>query len=436
MADSGCSSGTAASSSATAARSAVSQATRVASAPSSASSARSVSAPSVAGPVRLVRSRCRTPCSVTRWRVVSLPSVPRAPVTRTVPEVSIGRVSCTGGAGSVPRTRLGANAVPDRTASCGAPVPRAVARASAVSVPAPVPGSRSSSTKRSGCSVWAVRSSPQTEAATGSGASPPSPVRTAPRVTTTSRAAEKRSSASHSRRVARTEENSACTRPGTSPDGSSAPPSGTGRSTVAGTVSPMSDSDSYEVGGLPAPSRAGRSPRVSWPRMPQGVEGEGVACGGSGCQRTWNSGSSVRAPIARSSRRATGRTVSASTVATCPPAASHRVSVSASCPRAVSRARRTDAPAAWISTPLHEKGSRASGSAPVGGRSSPGTTACSTASNSAGCRMYCSACSTSGCGRRTSAKISVPQCSPSRRHTARSPWKCGPYSSPRSAISA
>ena len=53
-----------------------------------ASSATSSAAPGAPGPRRLVSSRCRTPCSVTRCRASSAPRVPVPPVISTVPSGS------------------------------------------------------------------------------------------------------------------------------------------------------------------------------------------------------------------------------------------------------------------------------------------------------------------------------------------------------------
>ena len=126
---SGWSAGTSASSAARASRSATSQAATVTSAPSAVSSVASSAAPGASGPRRLVSSRWRTPCWVTRWRATSAPSAPVPPVISTVPSRRMPRRASRRRV-RAPATARGAgtSSAPSRTASCGSPEARAAGR--------------------------------------------------------------------------------------------------------------------------------------------------------------------------------------------------------------------------------------------------------------------------------------------------------------------
>ena len=99
--------------------------------PSAASSARSSAAPAAAGPRRLISSRWRTPCAVTRCRATSAPSAPVPPVTSTVPSVASRRGARSAGiGGDAPATawwrpgRAGAPDPPSRSAAAARRWPR------------------------------------------------------------------------------------------------------------------------------------------------------------------------------------------------------------------------------------------------------------------------------------------------------------------------
>ncbi len=154
---------------ASASRSATSQATTSTRASSSATSS---AAPGAAGPRREVSSRCRTPCTATRWRASAAPRPPVPPVISTVPSGS----SATGSASAVARARRGTSATPSRRATSGSPVARTCDRAAWISAH----DSAYTSTIRSGCSACADRTRPGTPAWPGvspvTSTSVPSPV--------------------------------------------------------------------------------------------------------------------------------------------------------------------------------------------------------------------------------------------------------------------
>ncbi len=257
---SGCASGIAAMTAARAARSDTSQATAVASAPRSRSSARSSEAPGASAPLRLVRTRWRTPYAFTRCRASRLPRAPVPPVTRTVPRGCGARgpgLSSAAERRAAARVRRGTKTLPARTATCGSSRAITSARASAeASV-----SSRSARTRRPGCSDCAERTSPQAAAAARSTSSPSTD--TAPRETTASVADANRSSSSQERTRARSSWAAPCRSP-----------SGMPTATTSGT-------------GCPGSARASQSPGAD--------SGSGAgrrSAAGAGVQLTANSESS------------------------------------------------------------------------------------------------------------------------------------------------
>ncbi|RPK55138.1 hypothetical protein EES42_42635 [Streptomyces sp. ADI95-17] len=152
-------------------------------------------------------SRKFSPAACTATRIWPLPRPSRAcgwgsrPRPSRVPLFSLSsrQAGTPGGGSSAPsrpaRTNRGAYTVRPRRASCCSPVSSAVRRAGASSA---YGSSASSRTNRSGFSDWAERSRPHTGAAARSGAAATSPSGpTAPLVSTSSRAASNRGSASH-----------------------------------------------------------------------------------------------------------------------------------------------------------------------------------------------------------------------------------------------
>ncbi len=272
----GCSSGMRVSSVARASRSAMSQGVRVTVAPRSVSSVTSSAAPSASGPRRLVRSRWRTPWAVTRWRATSAPSPPVAPVTRAVPSGSRAGASVPVGA---TRASRGTRIVPVRRTSWSSPEASAAGSARQESSSS----SRSRRTNRPGCSAWTDRTMPHSGACTRSSASGP----VARRVTTTSRAVAKRSSASHvwsSSRAAWTVSRTADSAP------SAAVPGANGTSTVP--ARPASSSAAATCAtGWPASASASARAAPSWPRTTRLPGLVAVAVTGSSGQLTRNSAS-------------------------------------------------------------------------------------------------------------------------------------------------
>ena len=259
--------------------------------------------------------------------------VPLAVTSRRVP----GRG---GGSGVSTRASLGTRISPSRRASCGSPVASADGSArQEESRP-----STSRRTNRSGFSVCAERTSPQSGAAArpaGSVTSSSGPA--APWVTTTSRDAANASSASHSRSTPSRPWTFAATADARSPGGV-----GPGGRTTYGAGSSRAAARS----GYAAGASSGACSPISAHRMAGSPAGTGV-------QPTRKSApvrGSARGPRV-SCRRDTGRRVSASIVATGRPAPSATRTETVPGPVRVSRTRAADAPEAYSRTPPNANGS-------------------------------------------------------------------------------
>ncbi len=265
----------------------------------------------------------------------------------------------------------GASTAPARTATCGRSAARA--RASIRSSDS----SASTSTNRPGFSDWAERIRPHTAACTGSGRSA-SPVATAPRVSTTSRA---------------------------SPDQ---------RCTAASTRSSTarrSDRTSPSASGARSTTTSGAG--LSAARSYGDHDGDGGSSGTATGVHSTRCSAAVAVSPAASWSRSTSRITSASAVSTAAPVVSATSTDMPFSPRGLSRTRAAVAPVACRETPDQEKGNAAEPSSPAA------TAACSAASNNAGCSPNPSGVTVSG--RATSANTS-----PARRHTRRRPWNTGP----------
>lgn len=202
----GCSAGTAARSSPSRARSATSQAATVTVAPRPVSSASSSAAPGACGPLLLTSSSRSTPCAVTRCLANSLPSVPVAPVIRTVPPGLPRSGASAGASGAATRASRGTLTCPALMAHCGSPSARACgsARCEAGSP------SRSTRVNRPGFSDCAERIRPHTVACATSSTSSSAVAPTAPRVTKTRRVYANRSSSTRIWASARTRAAAPC----------------------------------------------------------------------------------------------------------------------------------------------------------------------------------------------------------------------------------
>ena len=238
--------------------------------------------------------------------------------------------------------------------------------------------STSASTKRPGCSDWALLSRPHTAAWATSGES--APTATAPRVATSSREPVTRSSASQR-----------CTSSSAAVAAARAEPSAGG--TVATTTS-----------GAPSAS-ASSSSASSTTRAVAPVAGTGT-------QSTVNSERGALSSRAWS----TGRTASAPIDTTGAPVSSTASSRSAESPAATERTRSRVAPGRPSRTPVQLNGIRCPSSPSV----SRITPLCRAASNRAGWMPYPSLPAASGSS--TSAYVRSPS-----RQAARTPWKAGPY---------
>ncbi len=345
-------------------RSETSHASTITSAPSSRN------ADTSAVPVRETSSSSRTPCSATRCRATSCPRPPVPPVISTRPD-HVSR-----SAGSAARASRAASTTPSRIASTGSSVVNACSTAPAEASAK----SRSTSTKRPGCSDWADRTRPRAAAAARSSPS------TAPRVTNASRPEGRDTnswiSANTREHVERT----------------SVPATGT--SVRSASVS------SETTGPAASDSTSGPSTATVCSANPAGSS--------TGAHSTRNNES--RPVPASSSSTGTGRVCRASTDATGAPVASATaISIEPSSPRD-SRTRTAEAPEACRDTPCQENGSPPRLIDPR----SPNPAACMPASSNAGCSPNAPPSTPSGSATSAYTTPSPP------RHTARRPWKTGP----------
>ncbi|RGC64960.1 hypothetical protein C5N14_31080 [Micromonospora sp. MW-13] len=350
---SGCSAGMPASSSATAARSATSQAATVTVAPSASRSAQSSATPPADRPRRLVRIRCRTPCTVTRCRLMSWPRVPVAPVISTVPSPSNGAAGGSARAGT--RVSRDPAATPERITTCGSSVPTAATRAAAQ----PATSSTSTSTNRSGFSDWAERSRPMTAAPARSVRSASVALATAPRVSTTSRESAYRSSARNCWSMARTRWVTSATARGTSADAGG---SSNGTTSTPGASAPSSSAaaravrSGYAATAVPVAATASVRPAASPTTAQPAVDGP--AGRASGAHSIRNSDSVPPPPATRSWSAETGRSTREPTEMIGAPVTSASSRETLSVPVCETRTRAAAAPAACRATSFQENGSR------------------------------------------------------------------------------